>query len=65
MGATRNARRGRNLSDIAVRDEAKEMGQMRGLRPEVDPRFTFHASRFTVLGSGPITTQMVADHLPQ
>jgi hypothetical protein len=51
---------------------------MRGRRPEADPRFTFHASRFdkltvpsqaegrfTVLGSGPRTTQMVADHSPQ
>jgi hypothetical protein len=38
---------------------------MRGLRPEADPRFTVHASRFTVLGSGPSTTQMVAEHLPQ
>jgi hypothetical protein len=32
---------------------------MRGRRPEADPRFTFHASRFTVLGSGPRTMQMV------
>ena len=51
---------------------------MRGRRPEADPRFTFHASRFdkltvprqvegrfTVLWSGPRTTQMVADRLPQ
>ena len=28
---------------------------MRGRRPEADHRFTFHASRFTVLGSGPST----------
>jgi hypothetical protein len=32
---------------------------MSGARPEADPRFTFHASRFTVLGSGPTTTKMV------
>ena len=38
---------------------------MRGRRLEADPRFTFHASRFTVLGSGPRTTQMVADRSPQ
>ena len=51
---------------------------MSGARPEADPRFTFHASRFdkltvpsrvegrfTVLGSGPSTTQMVADRSPQ
>jgi hypothetical protein len=51
---------------------------MQGRRPEPDHRFTFHASRFdkltvpsqvegrfTVLGSGPRTTQMVADHSPQ
>ena len=38
-----------SLSDIAVRDEAKEM------RPDARPQArgcpTFHASRFTVLGS--------------
>jgi hypothetical protein len=38
---------------------------MVSLRPEADPRFTFHASRFTILGSGPSTTQMVADRSPQ
>jgi hypothetical protein len=38
---------------------------MRGRRPEADPRFTFHASRFKVLGSGPSMTQMVADRAPQ
>jgi len=38
---------------------------MRGRRSEADPRFTFHASRFTVLGSGPSTTQLVVDILPQ
>ena len=51
---------------------------MRGRRPEADPRFTPHGSRFdkltvpsqvegrfTVLGSGPSTTQMAANHLPQ
>jgi len=43
----------------------RRCGQMRGRRPEADPRFTFHASRFTVLGSGPSTTQMVADRSPQ
>ena len=51
---------------------------MQGRRPEPDHRFTFHASRFdkltvpsqvegrfTVLGSGPRTVQMVADRSPQ
>ena len=39
--------------------------QMYSRRPETDPRFTFHASRFTVLGSGPSTTQMVVGRSPQ
>jgi hypothetical protein len=51
---------------------------MRDRRPEADPRFTFHASRFdkltvpsqvegrfTVPGSGPRTTQTVVDRSPQ
>ena len=51
---------------------------MQGRRPEADPRFTFHASRFdkltvpsqvegrfTILGSGPRTTQTVVDRSPQ
>ena len=63
---------------------------MRGRRPDANPRYTFHASRFdlsassgsraesrdkltvpsqvegrfTVLGSGPRTTQKVADRSP-
>ena len=55
----------RSLSDIAFVTRRRRCGQMRGRRPEADPRFTFHASRFTVLGSGLRTTQMVADRLPQ
>jgi hypothetical protein len=47
-----------SLSDIAVRDEARRCGQMRGRRLTL-------VSRFTVLGSGPSTTQMVADRSPQ
>ena len=56
----------RSLSDIALRDEAKEVWpDARPQPPEADPRFTFHASRFTILGSGQRTTQMVADRSPQ
>jgi hypothetical protein len=56
----------------------RRCGQMSGARPGTDPRFTFHASRFdkltvpsqvegrfTVLGSGPSTMQMVADRSSQ
>ena len=43
----------------------RRCGQMRGRSSEADPRFTFHASRFTVLGSEASTTQLVADRSPQ
>ncbi len=55
----------RSLSDIAFVARRRRCGQMRGRRPEADPRFTFHASSFTVFGSGPRTTQMVVDRSPQ
>jgi hypothetical protein len=65
-------------AEVSHQPDRQKERQMRGRRPEADPRFTFHASRFdkltvpsqverhfTVLGSGPSTTQMVADRSPQ
>ena len=45
--------------------EARRRGRIQGRGLDSDPRFTFHALRFTVLGSGPSTTQMVAGRVPQ
>jgi len=39
--------------------------QMRGRSSEADPRFTIHASRFTVLVSEASTTQLVAGRSPK
>lgn len=56
----------RSLSDIVFVTRRRRCGQLQGRRPEVrgprseaDPRFTFHASRFTVLGNGKVRSEFV------